>query len=137
MALDPLTAGIGLVDKFIGKFVKDKDLAAKLQAEARSEEFKGELSLLTGQMEVNKVEAAHKSLFVAGWRPAVGWVCVIAMGYAYVLSPLMIFVVTLIMDVPPEFPELNISALMPVLMGILGLGAMRTAEKFKGVQRDK
>ena len=88
-------------------------------------------------MEVNKVEAAHKSLFVAGWRPAVGWVCVIAMGYAYVLSPLMIFVVTLIMDVPPEFPELNISALMPVLMGILGLGAMRTAEKFKGVQREK
>jgi len=137
MAIDPISAGIGLVDKFIGKFVKDKDLAAKLQAEARSEEFKGELSLLTGQMEVNKVEAAHKSLFVAGWRPAVGWVCVIAMGYAYVLSPLMIFVVTLIMDVPPEFPELNISALMPVLMGILGLGAMRTAEKFKGVQRDK
>ena len=137
MAIDPISAGLGLVDKFIGKFVKDKDLAAKLQAEARSEEFKGELSLLTGQMEVNKVEAAHKSLFVAGWRPAVGWVCVIAMGYAYVLSPLMIFVVTLIMDVPPEFPELNISALMPVLMGILGLGAMRTAEKFKGVQRDK
>ena len=137
MAIDPISAGLGLVDKFIGKFVKDKDLAAKLQAEARSEEFKGELSLLTGQMEVNKVEAAHKSLFVAGWRPAVGWVCVIAMGYAYVLSPLMIFVVTLIMDVPPEFPELNISALMPVLMGILGLGAMRTAEKFKGVQREK
>jgi len=89
MAVDPVTAGIGLVDTFINKFVKDKDLATKLTAEARSQEFAGDLSLLTGQLEINKVEASHKSIFVAGWRPFCGWICGFALMYNFILSPFL------------------------------------------------
>ena len=74
MSLDPVTAGLGLLDTFIGKFVKDKDLAAKLMAEAQTQEMTGEIQARLGQIEINKVEAASSSLFIGGWRPAVGWV---------------------------------------------------------------
>jgi hypothetical protein len=127
VASDPITAGLNIVDKFIGKFVKDKDLAAKLSAEARSQEFAGELQLLVGQMEINKVEAAHKSIFVSGWRPFIGWVCGVGLLYNVLLSP--------ILDVWFTMPEIDPGLLYPVLMGMLGLGGMRTAEKFKGVAR--
>jgi len=129
MALDPVTAGIGLVDTFINKFVGDKDLAAKLMAEARSQEFSGELSLLMGQMKINKVEAAHKSIFVAGARPAILWICGIGLGYNTIVHP--------ILDIWLEMPVVDPTLLMPVLTGILGLGGMRSFEKYKGVSREK
>jgi hypothetical protein len=129
MSLDPITAGIGLVDTFIGKFVKDKDLAQKLKAAAKSEEFSGELQLLVGQMEINKVEAAHKSLFVAGSRPFIMWVCGIGLLYNVLLYP----VLNIWFDMPPIDTEL----LYPPLMGLLGLGAMRSFEKAKGVARER
>ena len=136
MALDPVTAGIGLVDTFIGKFVKDKDLAAKLQAEARSQEFQGDINLSLAQVSLNQTEAASKSIFVAGWRPFIGWICGFGLAYAFILSPLMQFAVVLAMDTPPDFPVLDISELMPILLGMLGLGGLRTYEKVKGVSRE-
>ena len=128
MAIDPISAGLGLVDTFIGKFVKDKDLAAKLSAEARSQEFSGELSLVMGQLEINKVEAASKSLFVAGWRPATGWICASALAYHYILSPFL--------DIWFVIPVVEVQQLYPILMGMLGLGGMRSFEKTKKVSRE-
>tara|TARA_R110000803_G_scaffold20769_1_gene53123 strand:+ start:65 stop:454 length:390 start_codon:yes stop_codon:yes gene_type:complete len=128
MALDPITAGIGLVGKFVDKFVPDKDLAAKLKANAASQEFSGELSLLVGQLEINKVEAAHKSLFVAGWRPFIGWVCGVGLLYNVLVQP--------IFDIWVDMPEINPDLLYPVLLGMLGMSGLRTYEKFKGVQRE-
>ena len=87
MALEPITAGIGLVSTFIDKFVKDKDLAVTLKHEADSQEFAGVVSLALGQMEVNKAEAAHKSLLVAGWRPFIGWVCGVGLLYNVLIQP--------------------------------------------------
>ena len=136
MALDPVTAGIGLVDTFIGKFVKDKDLAAKLQAEARSQEFQGDINLSLAQVSLNQTEAASKSIFVAGWRPFIGWICGFGLAYAFILSPIMRFAVVLAMETPPDFPVLDISELMPILLGMLGLGGLRTYEKVKGVSRE-
>jgi len=129
MILDPVTAGVGLLDKFIGKFVKDKDLAAKLQAEARSQEMQGEYGLLLGQIEINKIEAAHKSLFVAGWRPFIGWVCGLGLFYNVLLHPFL--------DIRYEMPPVDPSMLYPVLMGMLGMGGLRTYEKIKGTAREK
>lgn len=137
MALDPVTASIGLVDTFIGKFVKDKDLAEKLKAEAHSEAFQGEISLSLGQIEVNKVEAASQSLFVAGWRPFIGWVCGVGLAYTFILSPFIRFIAIIAMDAPPEFPKLDTSDLNTILLGMLGLGGLRTFEKVKGVSREK
>ena len=128
MALDPITAGIGLVGKFVDKFVPDKDLATKLKANAASQEFSGELSLLVGQLDINKVEAAHKSLFVAGWRPFIGWVCGVGLLYNVLIQP--------IFDIWVDMPEINPDLLYPVLLGMLGMSGLRTYEKFKGVQRE-
>jgi|TARA_Y100000310_G_scaffold261629_1_gene271060 hypothetical protein len=128
MAVDPLTAGLGLVDTFIGKFVKDKDLAAKLSAQARSQEFAGELQLVMGQLDINKVEAAHKSIFVAGWRPFVGWVCGVGLLYNVLISPFL--------DIWFDMPEVDPAMLYPVLMGMLGMGGLRTLEKTKKVSRE-
>lgn len=133
MAFDPLSAGLGLVDTFVDKFVGDKDLHAKLKAAANSEEMQHEAALRLGQMEVNKAEAQSGSLFKGGWRPAAGWTCVTAMFYTYVLYPFMIFVATLVMEEPPKFPQLSILELMPILIGMLGLGSIRMGEKIKGV----
>jgi hypothetical protein len=129
MALDPITAGIGLVGKFVDKFVPDKDLATKLKANAASQEFSGELSLLVGQLEINKVEAAHKSLFVSGWRPFIGWVCGVGLLYNVLVQP--------IFDIWVDMPEINPDLLYPVLLGMLGMSGLRTYEKFKGVQREE
>jgi hypothetical protein len=81
------------------------------------------------QLEVNKVEAAHKSLFVSGWRPAIGWICGFALMYSTILAPILGIWFTV--------PPVDSSLLTSVLMGMLGLGAMRTVEKTKSVARDK
>jgi len=137
MAVDPVTAGIGLVDTFINKFVKDKDLAEKLRAEANSEEFQGEISLALGQIAVNKIEAASRSLFVSGWRPFIGWTCGIALFYNFILYQILKFAVVLFVNNPPVLPVLETGELMTVLLGMLGLGGMRTYEKFKQVSREQ
>ena len=85
--------------------------------------------LAKGQLEVNKVEAASASLFVAGWRPAVGWSCCFALIYSTILSPILSIWFTV--------PSVDSSLLTTVLMGMLGLGAMRSAEKIKKVSREK
>ena len=123
--MDPVTAGLGLVDTFVNKFIKDKDLAAKLKAQAKSEEFAGELSLLVGQLEINKAEASHASVFVSGWRPFCGWVCGMALLYSFILSPFL--------DIWLDVPKLEMGDLMTVLLGMLGLGGLRTHEKTKSV----
>jgi len=127
MSLDPLTAGIDLAKTFIGKFVKDKDLATKLIADAESQEFAGAVSLAMGQLEVNKIEASNSSLFVSGWRPFVGWVCGVGLAYNILLSPFL--------DIWFDMPEVDPALLYPVLLGMLGLSGSRSFEKFKGVAR--
>ena len=120
---------IGPVAGLLDKFIEDKDQKADLahQIATMSENHAQELS--KGQLEVNKIEAASKSLFVAGWRPAVGWSCCFALVYSTIFSPIL----SIWFTVPP----VDSSLLTTVLMGMLGLGAMRSAEKIKKVSREK
>lgn len=76
------------------------------------------------QIELNKVEASHRSLFVAGWRPALGWVCVFGLGYAFLAAP------TISMFAPT--PEVPTDIMLELVLGMLGLGALRTVEKIAG-----
>jgi hypothetical protein len=124
-----LQALIGPVSNLLDKFILDKDVKAKLSHEISTMAERHAQELAKGQLEVNKVEAAHKSLFIAGWRPAVGWSCCFALVYSTILSPILGIWVTV--------PPVDSSLLTTVLMGMLGLGAMRTVEKTKGVQREK
>jgi hypothetical protein len=124
-----LQALIGPVTGLLDKFIEDKDqknaLAHKLATMA--DEHAQELA--KGQLAVNAVEAAHKSLFVAGWRPFVGWICGVGLLYNVLISQ--------ILAIWFEVPTVDPSLLTPILMGMLGMGAMRSYEKTKGVQREK
>jgi|TARA_R110000772_G_scaffold267035_2_gene390306 hypothetical protein len=122
----------GLLDKFIED--KDKKNAIAHKIATMAQEHAQELS--KAQIEVNKKEAEHKSLFVAGWRPAVGWVCCLGMASNFLVIPMANFALAL-SNSAITIPLIALSEMMPVLLGMLGLGAMRTVEKAKGVQRDK
>ncbi len=131
-----LQALIGPVSNLLDKFILDKDVKAKLSHEISTMAERHAQELAKGQLEVNKVEAAHKNMFVAGWRPAVGWVCVAGMAGNFIIIPMTNFGLALA-NSTVAIPLIALSEMMPVLMGMLGLGAMRTVEKAKGVQREK
>lgn len=127
---------IGPVTGLLDKFIEDKDKKNAIAFELSTMAEKHAQELAKAQLEVNKTEAAHKSLFVSGWRPAVGWVAVLGMASNFLVIPLANFALALA-ESTIVIPVLDTSEMMPVLLGMLGLGTMRTAEKVKGVQRDK
>mgnify|MGYP003665517095 FL=1 len=120
---------IGPVTGLLDKFIEDKDQKNALAHELATMADNHAQELAKGQLAVNAVEAAHKSLFVAGWRPFVGWICGVGLLYNVLISQ--------ILDIWFEVPEVDPSLLTPILMGMLGMGAMRSYEKTKGVQREK
>ena len=112
----------------------DVNLSKEELLKADLEYAKMDQELLQGQMEINKIEAQHKSIFVSGWRPFVGWICGIALAYHFIIyAMLKFFAVVFNWALPADLPVLSISELMPVLLGMLGLGTLRTYEKAKGV----
>ena len=127
---------VGPVSGLLDKFIEDKDVKNKLAHDLSTMAERHAQELAKGQMEINKTEAAHKSLFVAGWRPAIGWICGLGMASNFLLIPVANFVLALTGSTI-LVPLLDTGEMMPVLMGMLGLGAMRTYEKKQGVQRDK
>ena len=120
------------LSKILDKFVVDKDLKAQLRHEITTELHRAN----TAQIEVNKVEAAHKNMFVSGWRPFVGWCCAAALAYHFIFQPILVFVLSL-SGITITLPEFDMNSLMTVLLGMLGLGGMRSLEKINGVARDK
>jgi hypothetical protein len=126
---------IGPVTGLLDKFVEDKDQKAKLAHDLATMADRHAQELATAQIEVNKAEAASGSLFKGGWRPFIGWVCGGAFAYHFVLQPVIVFaVLTAGIDLPP-LPEFDMASLMTVMMGMLGLGGLRTYEKQKGISK--
>ena len=103
----------------------------KMQQSGELAQLAAETELARGQLEVNAVEASAGT-FRGGWRPAVGWTCAAGLAYQFVARPLGIFFLQL-NGIEAEPPELDLSTLLPLLFGMLGLGALRTAEKVKGL----
>jgi len=118
---------ISPITQLLDKFIPDADIKAKLAHEVATMAQNYAQELAKAQLGVNKVEAAHRSLFVAGWRPAVGWSCCFALVYSTILLPILGIWFTV--------PPVDSSLLTTVLMGMLGLGAMRTYEKQAGVSK--
>jgi hypothetical protein len=127
---------IGPITGLLDKFIEDKDQKARLAHDVATMAQKHAQELAKAQLEVNRVEAAHKSMFVAGWRPSVGWVCYAGLASNYLFIPMANFVLVLT-NSNVTVPALDLSGMMPVLMGMLGLGAMRSYEKVNGVSREK
>lgn len=101
----------------------------KLQQNGDLKQLDAELQLAISQAQTNTTEAQSRTLFVAGWRPCVGWTCSSGLLYQMVLRPLLIGFSG------HDFPSLEMDTLMTLLFGLLGLGAYRTVEKLKGVTK--
>lgn len=106
---------------------------ANLQQALTLELLKADWGNVAAQLDIDKAEAQNPHLFVAGWRPAVGWTCAAAFGYSFVLQPFFVFAITMFKWQEPPLPALDIGPLLTVLGGLLGLGGLRTLEKVKGV----
>ena len=126
---------IGPVSGILDKVIPDSDMKAKLAHEIATMSDTHAQQALLAQLEINKAEAASGSLFKGGWRPAVGWICAIAFGYHFVLQPLLVFVLTASGVDLPDLPEFDMSTLLTVLGGMLGIGGLRTFEKQKGLTK--
>jgi hypothetical protein len=127
MPIDPVTAGIELASTVVKTIWPDKSEQERAQLAAA-------LALVQGQMDTNKAEAANPSVFVSGARPFIMWICGVGLGMQFLVSPTIqwgaaLFGKTVVL------PPLDIGTLMTLLLGMLGLGGMRTFEKFKGVAR--
>lgn len=109
--------------------------AADLEQAITLQVLQADWQTVAGQLAANVEEAKHESVFVSGWRPFVGWVCGSAFAYHFVLQPFALFGVALYGAKLPELPTLDTATLMPVLMGMLGLGTMRTFEKYQGANK--
>lgn len=132
MALPFIGAVLDIIKGPLNKLIPDKDLRAKFEHEVTMIAVNQGLA----QVEINKLEAAHKSLFVAGWRPFIGWVCGVALAWAFLGHPLFEWIVALgLIDVEP--PDLQIDTLMELVMGMLGLAGLRTWEKINNKSREK
>jgi hypothetical protein len=132
MALDPLTAALDIGGKLIDRLWPDPEKAAAAKLELIKLQQSGELAQIAGQLEINKAEAAHSSVFVAGWRPAIGWVCGAACAWNWIGLP-VVKAGLLIAGTPIALASADLTEMLPVLMGMLGLGGLRTVEKIQGV----
>jgi len=144
--MNPLLVG-GIVEA-IGNIADDLFTSDKERLDAQIElqrigidAAKIEAGLLQGQMEVNKAEATNANVFVAGWRPAIGWVGAISLAYQFILYPMLVWAWSMLQAkgwvpttmAPP--PVLDVEALLVLLTGMLGIAGMRTFEKARGVTR--
>ena len=129
-----LQALIGPVSSLLEKFIPDKDLRSKLSHEIATMAEKNAHEQIKAQLEINKKEAQHNSLFVSGWRPAVGWTCCLGMAANFLIIPMTNFALALASS-NITIPLIDLETMLPVLLGMLGLGGMRSYEKSKGVAR--
>ena len=126
---------IGPVSDLLDQFVEDTDQKARLAHEIATMAERHAQERAMAQLEVNKAEASHRNIFVAGWRPFIGWTCGISLAWHFVLSPVVVFVTAWMKVETPELPAFDMDSLMTVLLGMLGLGGLRTFEKSKGLSR--
>tara|TARA_B100001093_G_scaffold96528_1_gene88511 strand:- start:201 stop:590 length:390 start_codon:yes stop_codon:yes gene_type:complete len=119
---------VGPVTGLLDKFIEDKDQKAMLAHKISTMSEEHHQDLMKAQIEVNKVEAASSNLFVSGWRPFIGWTCGLGMFGNFITIPFSNFVLALI-GIDIVIPLVPLETMMPVLMGMLGLGAMRSYEK--------
>jgi hypothetical protein len=130
-----LQALIGPVTGLLDKFIEDKDQKNALAHEIATMAEKQAHEAAMAQVATNQAEAKHKSVFVAGWRPFIGWTCGVALAYHFVLAPFILFGVSVAgIEIRP-LPAFDMDSLMTVLLGMLGLGGLRTYEKQKGLTK--
>jgi len=130
-----IQALIGPISTLLDKVIPDASERAKLAHEIATMSERHAQELALAQIEVNKEEAKSDSVFKGGWRPFIGWTCGTAFAYHFVIQPLLVFVLVTTGQPVPDLPRFEMDALMTVLFGMLGLGGLRTFEKYKGITK--
>lgn len=123
-----------MLGEILDRVIPDKAEATKARLEMESKLLEAATSQATQQAEINKIEASHSSLFVAGWRPFIGWVCGAGLAWAFVVAPFAAWMLVAL-EIKQTPPQLQIDYLLEMVVALLGLGGLRTFEKLKGVAR--
>lgn len=127
-----LNIGIGGIVETVGKVADDLFTSDEERMRAELDLYSAETIRLQSQTEVNKIEAGSSSIFVAGWRPAIGWICGISLGYVSIVEPIGRFVAQVVYNYNGNFPVIDTTLTMQILIGMLGLGLYRSYDKKQG-----
>lgn len=130
MALDPISAGLELANTIVKTIWPDESAQDAAKVDLVKTQIATQAALLIEQAKTNQVEAASSSLFVAGWRPSVGWVCSLALLWTFLLSPILQFFLP-----GRPVPTIPSDMLFELILALLGVAGLRSVEKFKGIAR--
>jgi hypothetical protein len=125
-------SAVTAVTTLVNKFVPDRDRQIQLQAELQTKLLELQQEQLNNQAEINKVEAGSNSIFIAGWRPSIGWVCSFALAYAYIVQPTALWAASLLGS-KANLPAIPTSDLFNLTLALLGLAGWRSLDKINGV----
>jgi hypothetical protein len=129
-----VTALLPALGTLIDRLIPDRAAAEKAKAEMEQQLVTAANQAAMAQVEVNKVEAAHSSVFVAGWRPSIGWVCAAGLAWAFVVAPIASWAL-MVLGIKAELPAIQFDHLFELVLAMLGIGGLRTFEKLRGVAR--
>jgi hypothetical protein len=129
-----VTALLPALGTLIDRLIPDRAAAEKAKAEMEQQLVTAANQAALAQVEVNKIEAAHSSVFVAGWRPSIGWVCAAGLAWAFVVAPVASWAL-MVLGVKAELPAIQFDHLFELVLAMLGIGGLRTFEKLRGVAR--
>ena len=132
--LPVITALLPALGTLIDRLIPDRAAAEKAKAEMEQQLVSAANQAALAQVEVNKIEAAHSSVFVAGWRPSIGWVCAAGLAWAFVLAPIASWALV-VLGIKAELPAIHTDYLLELVLAMLGIGGLRTFEKLRGVAR--
>lgn len=129
-------AMLPFISELFDRLIPDKEARAKAKQEMTMELIRIEAEQRMEQVKLNQVEAQHASIFVAGWRPFIGWVGGVSLLWTFLLHPFMVWTAT-VSGYEGTFPLLDTEELMALVMAMLGIGAMRSFDKMNGVATSK
>ena len=120
--------------KTVGTVIDDLHFSGEEKEKLKLQMKEIDAKLKEKQLDINKVEAGHKSFFVAGWRPFLGWISGLSIGYVYLFQPILDMILQMF-GVEVNWVVLDLGQLMPLILGMLGLGGLRSFEKAKGLTK--
>ena len=129
-----ITALLPALGTLVDRLIPDKAAAERAKADMEAALIKASNEAALAQVEVNKIEAGHGSVFVAGWRPFIGWVCGAALAWAFIVGPVLSWSLA-VLGIRETLPPIMTDNLFELVLAMLGLGGLRTFEKMRGVAR--
>uniref|UniRef100_UPI002601D2BF 3TM-type holin n=1 Tax=uncultured Paraglaciecola sp. TaxID=1765024 RepID=UPI002601D2BF len=128
-----------MISPIVGKLIDlipDKNARAKAKEDFEKDLLEAVTQASNAQAKINEVEAAHSSVFVAGWRPFIGWICGVGLAWAYIVQPVVLWYISVAHPGISTIPQISTDGLYQLVLAMLGMGGLRTLEKMKGVSRE-